>query len=117
MVKPPRGWSRICWRVSSGNGMQAGYRRAAEPSGSAKCDRERQYPVGVIKPFAVQRPQLSDPVPDGLGMNEQRGGHVVAAALVQQPRAQGFHELLCDLRPKVRQRFEDERTKVSASLG
>ena len=73
--------------------------------------------VGVVEAVAVQLAELAHPVADGLGVHEQLGGDVLAAAVVEQPGAEGVGELLGHGGAQVGHRRQRPRPQVGERLG
>ena len=65
----------------------------------------------------VELAQLAHPIAHGLRVHEQRGGGLVAPALVQQPRAQGAGQLVGGGRLEVGQGSQGLGTQVGQGLG
>ena len=80
-------------------------------------DGQLQDGVGVVEGVAVQLAELAHPVAHGLRVHEQLGGDVLAAAVVEQPGAEGVGELLGHGRAQVGERREGPRPQVGESLG
>ena len=83
---------------------------------SAQGDGELEDGVGVVEGVAVEVAELVHPVPHGLRVHEQRGGDVLAAAVVEQPGAEGVGELLGHGRAQVGEGRQRPRAQVGEGL-
>ena len=72
--------------------------------------------VGVVEGVAVEVAELVHPVPHGLRVHEQRGGDVLAAAVVEQPGAEGVGELLGHGGAQVGEGRQRPRAQVGEGL-
>src|SRR3712207_7001672 len=59
-----------------------------QPMGSGEREGETEDPGRVLELVAVQLAQLLQPVAHRLRVHEELGGHLLAAAVVQQPGAE-----------------------------
>ncbi len=78
--------------------------------------RELQDRPRVLQAVAVELAQLAHPVPHGLRVHEQLGGHRVAPAVVQQPGAQRLGELLPRALRQVLQRGQRRGPQVGQGV-